>query len=101
MTGSARPSKDDDDFCEACIMNIGFVGVGVMGSRMAGNLARAGHGLTVHDADAATTAEVANNIGGVAAGSPREVAAATEIVVTMLPNGHVVRDVTLGENGLA
>ena len=82
-------------------MNIGFVGIGVMGSRMAGNLARAGHRLTVHDADAATTAAVANNIGGVAAKSPREVAAASEIVVTMLPNGHVVRDVTLGENGLA
>lgn len=82
-------------------MQIGFVGVGVMGSRMARNLAKAGHTLTVYDADAATTAEVAKDIGGDAAASPREVAAASEIVVTMLPNGHVVRDVVFGENGLA
>ncbi|HEX5778254.1 MAG TPA: NAD(P)-dependent oxidoreductase [Xanthobacteraceae bacterium] len=82
-------------------MNIGFVGVGVMGSRMARNLAKAGHKLTVFDADAATTAEVANDIDGRAAKSPSEVAAASEIVVTMLPNGHVVRDVVLGDNGLA
>lgn len=82
-------------------MNIGFVGVGVMGSRMARNLAKAGHTLTVFDADAATTADVAKDIGGVAAKSPREIAATSEIVVTMLPNGPVVRDVVQGENGLA
>jgi 3-hydroxyisobutyrate dehydrogenase len=81
-------------------MNIGFFGVGVMGSRMARNLAKAGHSLTVFDADAAATVDVANDIGGTAAESPREVAAASEIVVTMLPNGHVVRDVLQGENGL-
>jgi 3-hydroxyisobutyrate dehydrogenase len=82
-------------------MQIGFVGVGVMGSRMARNLVKAGHTLTVFDADAATTAEVAKDIGGVAAQSPREAAAASEIVVTMLPNGHVVRDVVQGDDGLA
>jgi 3-hydroxyisobutyrate dehydrogenase len=82
-------------------MNIGFVGVGVMGSRMARNLAKAGHTLTVFDADAATTAEVAKDVSGTAAKSPREVAAASEIVMTMLPNGHVVRDIVQGENGLA
>jgi 3-hydroxyisobutyrate dehydrogenase len=82
-------------------MNIGFVGVGVMGSRMARNLAKAGHKLTVYDADAAITAEVAKDIGGVASKSPRAVAAASEIVVTMLPNGHVVRDAVQGDDGLA
>lgn len=81
-------------------MNIGFVGVGVMGSRMARNLAKAGHSLIVYDADPETTKKVAADIGGRAAASPREVAAASEIVITMLPNGHVVRDVVFGENGL-
>jgi 3-hydroxyisobutyrate dehydrogenase-like beta-hydroxyacid dehydrogenase len=82
-------------------MKIGFVGVGVMGSRMARNLTKAGHALTVYDADPTTTAKVAADIGGVAARSPREVAAASEIVITMLPNGQIVRDVVFGANGLA
>lgn len=82
-------------------MNIGFVGVGVMGSRMARNLANAGHSLTVYDADPETTKKVAADIGGQAAASPREAAAVSEIVITMLPNGHVVRDVVFGANGLA
>ena len=82
-------------------MNVGFVGVGVMGSRMARHLANAGHSLTVYDAIPETTANVAKDIGAQAAASPREVAAASEIVLTMLPNGSVVRDVVFSENGLA
>ena len=82
-------------------MNIGFVGVGVMGSRMARNLVKAGHSLVVYDADPAATANVTKDIGAKTAASPREVAAAVEIVITMLPNGNVVRDVVFGENGLA
>jgi 3-hydroxyisobutyrate dehydrogenase-like beta-hydroxyacid dehydrogenase len=82
-------------------VKIGFVGVGVMGSRMARNLVKAGHELTVHDANAETTAAVAKDIGAKAKASPREAAAASEIVITMLPNGQVVRDVVFGENGLA
>jgi 3-hydroxyisobutyrate dehydrogenase-like beta-hydroxyacid dehydrogenase len=82
-------------------VNIGFVGVGVMGSRMARNLAKAGHSLTLYDADADTTAKVAKDIGAKAAASPRDVAAASEIVITMLPNGNVVRDVVFGKDGLA
>ena len=82
-------------------MNIGFVGVGVMGSRMARNLVQAGHDLTIYDANPAVTADVAKDIGAKTAASPREVAAVSEIVITMLPNGNVVRDVIFGENGLA
>jgi len=82
-------------------VNIGFVGVGVMGSRMARNLVKAGHSLVVYDADPAVTADVAKDIGAKTAASPREVAAVSEIVITMLPNGDVVRDVIFGENGLA
>jgi len=82
-------------------MNIGFVGVGVMGSRMARNLVKAGHSLTVYDASPETTANVAKDLGAKAADRPRQVAEASEIVITMLPNGHIVRDVVFGENGLA
>jgi len=82
-------------------VNIGFVGVGVMGSRMARNLVKAGHNLTVYDADRETTAKVANDIGAKGVANPRDVAHASEIVVTMLPNGNIVRDVVFGDSGLA
>ena len=82
-------------------MKVGFVGVGVMGSRMARNLVRVGHELTIFDADPTTTTSVARDIGATAADDPRAVAAASAIVVTMLPNGQVVRDVVFGERGLA
>jgi 3-hydroxyisobutyrate dehydrogenase-like beta-hydroxyacid dehydrogenase len=81
-------------------MNIGFIGLGVMGAPMAGHLARAGHRLTVLDADAARARTVAAELGAAAAATPADVAAASEVVITMLPNGEVVQTVTLGEQGL-
>lgn len=85
-------------------LKIGFIGLGVMGAPMAGHLARAGHSLTLLDADAAAARAVADSLGGAAvvavAGTPREVALASEIVITMLPNGRVVQQVALGDDGL-
>ncbi len=81
-------------------LRIGFIGLGVMGAPMAGHLARAGHALTVLDLDAERTRTVAAQIGARAAARPHEVAAASEIVVTMLPDGHAVQGVALGESGL-
>lgn len=81
-------------------LDIGFIGLGVMGAPMAGHLARAGHALTVLDADAERTRGVAQKIGGRAARTPAEVAAASDIVVTMLPDGRVVQQVALGDDGL-
>ena len=84
-------------------LKIGFIGVGVMGAPMAGHLARAGHALTVLDADAALSRSVAASLGGEAraADTPAQVAQASDIVITMLPNGEVVREVALGANGLS
>ncbi|MEQ1804747.1 MAG: NAD(P)-dependent oxidoreductase [Burkholderiaceae bacterium] len=83
-------------------MNIGFVGLGVMGTPMATHLSKAGHTLTLHDLDASLTQALAKTLGGVAraAATPAEVGARSEVVITMLPNGEVVRDVTLGAHGL-
>jgi 3-hydroxyisobutyrate dehydrogenase-like beta-hydroxyacid dehydrogenase len=82
-------------------VDVGFVGLGVMGSRMLRHLVDGGHRATVYDVDAATRDKVAAATGATAATSPREVAAGSEIVITMLPNGEVVRDVTFGPGGLA
>ncbi len=81
-------------------MRIGFVGLGNMGTPMVANLARAGHELHVHDLDAARTQQVAGAHAVRAAASLSDLAPA-EVVVTMLPNGHIVRDVYLGTSGLA
>lgn len=81
-------------------LSIGFIGLGVMGAPMAGHLARAGHRLTVLDADAERARSVATEIGATAAGTPAEVAVASDIVITMLPDGQVVQRVALGDQGL-
>ncbi|HEY8360098.1 MAG TPA: NAD(P)-binding domain-containing protein, partial [Ramlibacter sp.] len=83
-------------------MNIGFIGLGVMGSPMAGHLAKAGHRLALLDANADVARKLAGELGGEAQAfaTPREVAAHSDIVITMLPNGQVVQDVVLGADGL-
>jgi 3-hydroxyisobutyrate dehydrogenase-like beta-hydroxyacid dehydrogenase len=82
-------------------MNIGFIGVGTMGSAMARHLGAAGHALTLYDSNPKQLANVAKRIAGAkTARTPREVGEHADIVVTMLPNGAVVRDVALGVDGL-
>ena len=80
-------------------MNIGFVGLGVMGSPMALNVLKGGHRLTVYDRSPEAVAQLVR-AGAKAAASPREVGAASEIVVTMLPEPKHVEEVVLGANGL-
>lgn len=80
---------------------LGFIGLGVMGTPMAGHLAKAGYTLTVYDlnADAARTlAAPYNNVA--VANSPKAVGAASDIVMTMLPSGREVREVAIGDDGL-
>jgi 3-hydroxyisobutyrate dehydrogenase len=68
-------------------MNIGFIGLGNMGGPMAANLAKAGHVVTGYD-----TASVA--IDGVTlAESAATAAADQDVVITMLPNGAILRAV--------
>jgi 3-hydroxyisobutyrate dehydrogenase len=77
---------------------VGFIGVGVMGAPMATHLSRAGYELALYDIDSEATRRLAD--AGAVAGSPAEVAERSDIVITMLPNGEVVREVALGEHGL-
>src|SRR5512137_1759994 len=83
-------------------LDIGFVGLGVMGAPMAGHLARAGHRLRLHDANADTARALAGTLGSPARAydTPAALAAGCDVVVTMLPNGQVVQQVALGEQGL-
>jgi 2-hydroxy-3-oxopropionate reductase len=80
-------------------MNIGFVGLGIMGKPMAKNLIAAGHKLTVYDINETPVKELAG--AGAAVGeSPQDVAAKNRLVITMLPNSPHVKEVALGEKGL-
>ena len=73
-------------------MKIAFIGLGNMGGGMAANLAKAGHEVRAFDlSDAAIEAAEAN--GCQTFGSARDAAEEAEAVVTMLPNGEIVRDV--------
>lgn len=78
---------------------VGFIGLGVMGRRMAINLRKAGFALLVHDLNRTAVAELVK-AGAADAGSIAGVAAA-DIVITMLPDTPDVEAVVLGEGGLA
>ena len=81
-------------------MKVGFVGLGVMGSPMALNIVTGGHELTVYDRSPEAVARLVA-AGARAAASAREVGAASDIVVTMLPEPQHVEQVVLGEDGVA
>lgn len=81
-------------------MNVGFIGLGVMGMPMALNIVKKGHALTVYDTNPDAIARLVA-AGATAAASPREVGAASQVVVTMLPEPQHVEAVVLGRNGIA
>lgn len=75
---------------------VGFVGIGNMGNPMAANLIKAGWNVAVYDADAGKIREFASQHGARAAGTLAELAQSTDVVITMLPDGEIVRRVVLG-----
>ena len=72
--------------------DFGFIGVGRMGAHMARRLLKAGHSLTVYDTSAAAVKELVA-AGAQAAGSPLEVAHATETAFLSLPTPDIVERV--------
>ena len=78
---------------------IGFIGLGIMGRHMAGHLLRAGYRLIAYDVVAAAL-EAAVQAGAEAAGSCREVAVRSEVVISMVPDSPDVEAVALGADGI-
>jgi len=78
---------------------IGFVGLGTMGSRMARNLLKTGFPLIAYDivADRAQTLVAA---GARSAPGLPEIAAASDVIIMMLPSSPDVREVVVGAGGL-
>ena len=80
-------------------MKIGFIGLGIMGKPMAKNLLKAGHELVIYDIVPENVAEVVSE-GAVAAGSCKETAQLSEVVITMLPNSPQVKEAVMGAGGI-
>lgn len=80
-------------------MEIGFVGLGLMGKPMARHLIAAGHRVHVHNRSRGVVDELASD-GAIAATSARELAERAEAVLTCLPNTQQVERVYFGEDGL-
>jgi 2-hydroxy-3-oxopropionate reductase len=81
------------------VEKVGFVGLGIMGAAMAGNLLEAEHELVVHNRTR-TKAEQLISYGARVADSPRELAEVSDIIITMLPGPPEVEEVVSGEGGL-
>jgi len=80
--------------------SVGFLGLGIMGSRMAARIAQADFPLTVWTHTPGKAARWASAHDAVAVDTPAEVARASEIVVSMVVDGEQVSSVLLGEGGV-
>jgi 4-hydroxybutyrate dehydrogenase/sulfolactaldehyde 3-reductase len=80
-------------------MTIGFIGLGRMGRPMASNLRRRGFDLLVYDVNPSPVRDLVA-LGARAASTAADVAGASDIVMTMLPNSTIVAEVVLGADGV-
>lgn len=79
---------------------VGFCGLGIMGSRMAANLARAGYALTVWNRTRAKADAWVREHGGRVADTPAEAARGSDVVITMVVDGAQVESVLTGPGGV-
>jgi 2-hydroxy-3-oxopropionate reductase len=80
-------------------LNVGFVGLGIMGAPMCGHLINGGHNVFVH-----TRSKVPESIAqtkAIQCKSPQEVAQKADIIITMVPDTPDVERVLFGEHGVA
>ena len=80
-------------------MNVGFIGLGVMGKPMAGHLVDAGHEVGVFNRSRAKVDELETH-GAVGALGPAQVGEKSDVVITMLPDSPDVEHVLFGTEGV-
>lgn len=83
----------------AALPTIGFIGTGSMGEPMVESLHRAGYPLVVFDADTKRAHGLAGRVGGKLAKDCTELAAASDVIITMLPTSAIVESVLQGKDG--
>lgn len=79
---------------------VAFLGLGRMGARMATNLAAADHDLTLYNRTAATAATLAMRLGARTAETPRQAAAAADVLITMVADEDALQRVCHGADGI-
>src|SRR3954463_9713546 len=79
---------------------VGWIGLGIMGSRMAANLRRAGFELSVYNRTTATAESWAQEHGADVVASPKELAARSDVVISMVVDETHVDEVMLGPEGV-
>jgi 2-hydroxy-3-oxopropionate reductase len=79
---------------------VGFIGLGVMGAPMARHVLAAGYPLTVHSRSAQPVDALVRE-GAARASTPTELAAVSDVVITMVPDTPDVEQVVFGEHGVA
>jgi 3-hydroxyisobutyrate dehydrogenase-like beta-hydroxyacid dehydrogenase len=79
---------------------IGFIGLGLMGNRMAKHLIKAGYETTVYNRTMEKAQEIGKT-GATVANSPKEVGEKSDVTITMLSDSTAVEEVVLGKNGLS
>ncbi|WP_149426620.1 MULTISPECIES: 2-hydroxy-3-oxopropionate reductase [Exiguobacterium] len=77
---------------------VGFIGLGIMGKPMALNILKAGYDVTVNDLNTESIETLVQ--AGAVFGTPADMGATCDVIITMLPASHHVEQVVLGENGL-
>jgi 2-hydroxy-3-oxopropionate reductase len=80
-------------------MKIGFIGLGTMGTPMARNVVKGGYSVTVWSRRSEAMAPLVN-AGATAGDSPADVAANSDVIVTMVTDTQAVNDVVLGQHGI-
>jgi 3-hydroxyisobutyrate dehydrogenase-like beta-hydroxyacid dehydrogenase len=83
------------------VERVGFIGLGIMGARMAANLASAGYELTVFNRTRERADTFSAEHGATVAATPAEAGARSDVVITMVVDGAQVEEVLLGEDGVA
>ncbi len=79
-------------------MNIGFIGLGIMGSRMAAHLVKQGYSLTIHNRTPEKAASLIEQ-GATWADTPAAVAAEADVLITMLAHPEAIEQAAFGEEG--
>src|SRR3954447_13744789 len=78
---------------------VAFLGLGIMGEPMAANLTKAGYELSVWNRTPSRAADFATRYGAHPAPSAATAAGSADVVITMVPDGHEVKEVLFGDRG--
>ena len=81
-------------------MKVGFIGLGIMGKPMSKNLLKAGYELVVYNRTPSKADELVE-LGAARGTSAADVASQCDVIITMVPNSPQVREVCLGNDGIA